>query len=172
MWPNDLRAIYSRLKTLNTQHGFKTGSRPYIFQEVIDNGGEAVKKQEYNDFAAVTEFGHGHEISNAMRGNNLLKWFVSWGEAWNLLPSKDALVFIDNHDTQRGDSNILTYKSSKLYKVCHLYKILVKIQIRKRERSKSTKLHPYPNARSTASNHVCRWPLPSCWRILTELRVS
>jgi len=56
------------------------------------------------------------EISNALNGKNLLKWFVNWGEAWGLLPSQDALVFIDNHDTQRSNSAILTYKSSKLYK--------------------------------------------------------
>jgi len=116
MWPNDLKVIYSRLKNLNTEHHFPSGARPYIFQEVIDYGGEAVSKYEYNSFGAVTEFRYGMEISNALNGKNLLKWFVSWGEAWGLLPSRDALVFIDNHDTQRSNSDILTYKSSKLYK--------------------------------------------------------
>lgn len=116
MWPNDLKEIYSRLKNLNTRHNFPKDARPYIFQEVIDYGGEAISKYEYNGFAAVTEFRYGMEISNALWGNNLLKWFVNWGEAWGLLPSGDALVFIDNHDTQRGHPEILTYKSSKLYK--------------------------------------------------------
>lgn len=116
MWPEDLKVIYSRLKNLNSEHGFPPNARPYIFQEVIDYGGEAVSKYEYNSFGAVTEFKYGMEISNAMKGNNPLKWFVNWGEAWGLLKSQDALVFIDNHDTQRGNPNILTYKSSKLYK--------------------------------------------------------
>lgn len=124
MWPNDLKTIYSRLKNLNPYHGFVNGSRPYIFQEVIDYGGEAINKREYNNLGAVTEFRFGREISNSFKGHNLLKWFVNWGEAWNMLPSKDALVFIDNHDTQRGDSSILTYKTSKLYKVRNFqYKI-------------------------------------------------
>lgn len=115
MWPNDLKEIFSRLKNLNPKY-FDANARPYIFQEVIDYGGEAVSKYEYISFGAVTEFRSGMEISNALRGNNQLKWFMSWGEAWNLLPSQDALVFIDNHDTQRSNSNILTYKSSRLYK--------------------------------------------------------
>ncbi|XP_011263078.2 alpha-amylase 1 isoform X2 [Camponotus floridanus] len=117
MWPNDLKIIFSRLHNLNTKQGFHKDARAFIFQEVSDNGNEAVSKYEYVGFGTVTEFRYGSEISNAFRGNNLLKWFVNWGEAWGLLPSQDALVFIDNHDTQRSDSNILTYKSSKLYKM-------------------------------------------------------
>lgn len=116
MWPNDLKIMYSRLKNLNSDHHFDNDARPYIFQEVTDYGGEAVSKYEYAGFGAVTEFRSGMEISNALKGNNLLKWFVSWGTAWGLLPSQDALVFIDNHDTQRSSPNILTYKASKLYK--------------------------------------------------------
>lgn len=119
MWPHDLKEIYSRLKTLHSEY-FPEGARPYIFQEVIDYGGEAISKHEYKGIGAVTEFRYGMELSNALRGRNLLKWFANWGEAWNLLPSKDALVFIDNHDTQRGNSNILTYKSSKLYKASNV----------------------------------------------------
>lgn len=116
MWPEDLKVIFSRLKNLNSEI-FPSGARPYIVQEVIDYGGEAINKYEYNSFGAVTEFRYGMEVSNSMNGNNLLKWFVNWGEDWGLLPSKDALVFIDNHDTQRSHPEILTYKSSKRYKV-------------------------------------------------------
>lgn len=109
--------IYSRLKDLNTDHGYSAGARPYIVQEVIDySGHEVISKYEYNGFGTVTEFAYGIKISNALRGGDQLKWFGNWGEAWSMLPSKDALVFIDNHDTQRGNS-VLTYKSPKLYKV-------------------------------------------------------
>lgn len=116
MWPIDLNIIYSRLKNLNIEHGFKNGARPYIYQEVIDYGGEGVSKYEYNPTAVVTEFKYGSEVTKSFKGDNDLKWFVSWGELWGLLPSKDALVFIDNHDTQRGGA-VLNYKTSKLYKV-------------------------------------------------------
>ncbi|KRT80829.1 hypothetical protein AMK59_6018, partial [Oryctes borbonicus] len=36
MWPSDLEVIYSRVKDLNTNFGFAPGTRPYIYQEVID----------------------------------------------------------------------------------------------------------------------------------------
>ncbi|XP_076642624.1 alpha-amylase [Halictus rubicundus] len=118
MWPNDLKVIYSRLKSLSQHHGFPSNSKAFIYQEVIDyNGKEAVSKYQYNDLGAVTEFKFGQELSNSFRGHNMLKWFVNWGEKWGLLPSKSALVFIDNHDTQRSNNDPLTYKSPKLYKM-------------------------------------------------------
>jgi alpha-amylase len=47
-----------------------------------------------------------------------LKWLQSFGEGWNFFPSKYSLTFIDNHDNQRdGDTNILTYKDGRLYKM-------------------------------------------------------
>ena len=44
MWPEDLKQIYGRIKDLNRDHGFAPGSRPFIYQEVIDLGGEGVSK--------------------------------------------------------------------------------------------------------------------------------
>ena len=49
-----------------------------------------------------------------------LLWEYSLGEEWGFIPHGDALVFVDNHDTQRDGGPILTYKTSKLYKVRHL----------------------------------------------------
>lgn len=43
MWPNDLAKIYGRLSNLNESF-FPANSRPFIYQEVIDLGGEAVKE--------------------------------------------------------------------------------------------------------------------------------
>lgn len=40
MWPADIKAIEDKLKDLSTAHGFSRGSRPFIYQEVIDLGGE------------------------------------------------------------------------------------------------------------------------------------
>ena len=39
IWPGDLNAIFSSLNDLPTSKGFPSGSRPFIFQEVIDQGG-------------------------------------------------------------------------------------------------------------------------------------
>ncbi|VVC86930.1 unnamed protein product [Leptidea sinapis] len=119
MWPQDLRIIYDRLRNLNTAHGFPQNARPYIYQEVIDYGGEAISRDEYTPLAAVTEFKAGAELSNAFRGNNQLRWLQTWGTQWGLLESGDALTFIDNHDNERdhgGGGNVLTYKLSRPYK--------------------------------------------------------
>lgn len=43
MWPNDLAEIYKNLKNLSTKY-FLTNTKPYLYQEVIDLGGEAVRK--------------------------------------------------------------------------------------------------------------------------------
>ncbi|XP_015122799.1 alpha-amylase 2 [Diachasma alloeum] len=120
MWPTDLQIIYSRLSNLSPAHGFPPDSRPYIYQEVIDVGGEGVSKFEYNSFGAVTEFRYGAEVTKGMTGNNPLRWFRSIGEDWSMLPRDSALIFIDNHDNQRGSGGggaVLTYKRPKLYKM-------------------------------------------------------
>lgn len=43
MWPVDLSTIYSRLNNIRADI-FRAKSRPFIYQEVIDLGGEAIKK--------------------------------------------------------------------------------------------------------------------------------
>lgn len=67
----------------------------------------------------VTEFRVSAEIGKAFRGMNQLHWLNSWGPMWDFLPSTDALVFVDNHDNQRGHgaggANILTYKNRREY---------------------------------------------------------
>jgi hypothetical protein len=40
MWPGDLEYIYSQVDNLKTSHGFAPGTRPFIYQEVIDLGKE------------------------------------------------------------------------------------------------------------------------------------
>lgn len=118
MWPADLKYMYENVKDLNTEFGFSPRSRPFFYQEVIDLGGEAISSSEYTGFGTVTEFKSGNELSRVFKGNDKLKYLDSWGPGWGLIPnSKDALVFIDNHDTQRKSDQVLTYKNSKRYKM-------------------------------------------------------
>lgn len=69
----------------------------------------------------VTEFRFSAEIGGLFRGYNQLKWMKNWGSEWGFLQSKDALVFVDNHDNQRGHgaggANVLTYKQDRQYKM-------------------------------------------------------
>ncbi|GLG97162.1 Alpha-amylase [Gryllus bimaculatus] len=120
MWPEDLKYIYSKVKNLNTNHGFAANTRPFFFQEVIDKTGkEGVHNYEYTSFGRVTEFRYGMELSNVFGGNNALKHLFSFGPKWSLMDGNDALAFIDNHDNQRGHGgagDVLTYKSAKQYK--------------------------------------------------------
>ncbi|KAH0552222.1 hypothetical protein KQX54_007341 [Cotesia glomerata] len=116
IWPGDLSVIYSRLHNLSIDHDFLPETRPYIYQEVIDMGSEVISKHEYNSLGAVTEFRYGLEVTSGIRGEKSLKWFKNIGEEWGLLADKDALIFIDNHDTQRHPG-VLTHKEPRLYKV-------------------------------------------------------
>ncbi|KDR10404.1 alpha-amylase 1-like [Zootermopsis nevadensis] len=121
MWPEDLQYIYSQIKDLSTLHGFAPQTRPFIYQEVIDYGSEAVKSGEYSDLGRVTEFNYGTYLGKGFSGDYPISHFHNFGSDWGMLDDGDALVFVDNHDNQRGSggggANILTYKQSKLYKM-------------------------------------------------------
>uniref|UniRef100_A0A1B6L081 Alpha-amylase n=1 Tax=Graphocephala atropunctata TaxID=36148 RepID=A0A1B6L081_9HEMI len=118
MDPADLKVIYSRVKNLNTDHGFPHDTKPFIVQEVIDHGAESVKYQEYTSLGFVTDFRFGKELGRCFQGRNDLKWLTSFGPAWNILPGDQTVVFIDNHDTERSsDSDIVNYKQSRSYKM-------------------------------------------------------
>ncbi|XP_052741478.1 alpha-amylase [Bicyclus anynana] len=134
MWPNDLREIYKRLYNLNPAFGFAADARPYIYQEVIYYGNEPIRSEEYTPLGDVTEFRVGSELKNVFRGQNAMKWLVNWGPQWNLAPSETALVFIDNHDTQRSD-DVLTYKEARAYKAAIAFMLA----------------HPYGNPRVMSS---------------------
>lgn len=120
MWPGDLDLISKGLNNLPTEKGFPAGSRPYIYMEVIDQGGEPIKASEYYFIGDITEFKYGRLLSDCMHKNNQLKWLVNFGEGWGMMPSGNALVFIDNHDNQRGHGgggSLVTFREPKLYKM-------------------------------------------------------
>lgn len=122
MWPVDMEGIFDRLDNLSTEHGFAAGTKPFIFQEVIDlSASEAIKGDEYFHLGRVTEFKYGRHLGEAFRGRNQLKWLVNWGTGWGMYPDRNALVFIDNHDNQRGHGgggdSVLTFRVDRLYKM-------------------------------------------------------
>nr|XP_033772196.1 pancreatic alpha-amylase-like [Geotrypetes seraphini] len=122
MWPGDMKAIFDRLHMLNTQW-FPSGAKPFIFQEVIDLGGEAISASEYFGVGRVTEFKYGAKLGNVIRRWNgeKMAYLKNWGEGWSFMPSDKALVFVDNHDNQRGHgaggASILTFFDARLYKM-------------------------------------------------------
>ena len=122
MWPGDLDFIVKALNNLPTDKGFAPNTRPFIYMEVIDQGGEPIKASEYFYIGRVTEFKYGLELGKVFRKQNAaLKNLVNWGTGWGLMPDGNALTFLDNHDNQRGHggggASILTFRVSKLYKM-------------------------------------------------------
>jgi len=141
MWPGDMGAILGQLQNLNTAHGFPSGSRALIFQEVIDLGGEAISGDEYFGLGRVTEFKYGNHLGRLFRGRDQLKFLQNWGEGWGMYPDGNSFVFIDNHDNQRGHgaggADILTYRDARLYKMATAFKLA----------------HPYGVVRIMSSYH-------------------
>jgi len=104
----------------------KTLADLYIYQEVIDPGTEAVKKGEYYASGDVFEFEYGRVVSEKFLGleGQTLAQLETLGENWGFVPSEKAVVFIDNHDKQRGHGgggNYLTYKDGPLYDLANVF---------------------------------------------------
>ncbi|CAG2103394.1 unnamed protein product [Medioppia subpectinata] len=123
MWPGDLHNITTRLTALNTKY-FPAGSRPFIYNEFIS--GEKVKATEYTPLGRVIEFKNYDNLARVFRklGDKRLSYLRNYGpgkQGWGMLPSDDALVFVDNHDVQRGhigDITVtLTYFDARLLKM-------------------------------------------------------
>ena len=98
-----MSAIQNRLNDLNTAQGFAPGSQPFFIHEVIDKSDGAVTVQEYIDMGWVTEFRFVQQLGRGI--------FFDWGSlgnlydpGWGMGPPDRALVFVDNHDTQRNNA--------------------------------------------------------------------
>jgi alpha-amylase len=92
----------------------------YVFQEVIGAAGEAVMPSWYVGLGDVTEFAYAESLASNMLMDGGLQYLAGIGEAWGLLPREHAVVFVDNHDTQRGGA-LLTYKSGALYTLASIF---------------------------------------------------
>jgi alpha-amylase len=104
----DLQAIYTSLANTTS------GGRPYVYQEVIEGGSGEISPTEYTGIGDVTEFRSGDVIGNAFRDANL-SGLNSTLPSSMLLASGDAIMFVDNHDTQRNGRARLTYKDGATY---------------------------------------------------------
>ncbi|MDX2211706.1 MAG: alpha-amylase family protein [Oculatellaceae cyanobacterium bins.114] len=104
----------------------QTTQEPYIYQEVIDPGNEAIKKSEYYDNGNVIEFEYGKQVGAKFLGidGQAIAQLETLGESWGLMPSDKAIVFIDNHDKQRGHGGggtYLTHQDPDLYDLANVF---------------------------------------------------
>ena len=92
---------------------------PFIYQEVIDRGGEPISAMNYVRDGKVTEFKYAALILEAFEQGNLDVLDGYWLEpGW--LPGGNAVVFVDNHDIQRGHAfgdEVVNYKDGKRYEL-------------------------------------------------------
>ncbi|MES3033937.1 MAG: alpha-amylase family protein [Gemmatimonadota bacterium] len=103
----DLEAILTQVNAAATAAG---RPRPYVFFEIIYGaGGDAVTPLQYYGvgFASggssdITDFTYGNRVSDAFLGRNATLWSALQSLSSEMLPSDKSVVFIDNHDTQRG----------------------------------------------------------------------
>ena len=56
MWPGDIK------ETIDKVGNLPEGGRPFFFHEVIDQGGEVIKVQEYYGVGRTTEFRYGIKV--------------------------------------------------------------------------------------------------------------
>jgi alpha-amylase len=101
----DIAAIKSRL------------SAPvYLYQEVIFGAGEPITPDEYLGNGDVKEFRYGKDLAKIFN-NEKLAFLRTFGSP---MPSDRAVVFTDNHDTQRG-SGVLTFRDNARYALANAY---------------------------------------------------
>ncbi|XP_055894216.1 uncharacterized protein LOC106071375 [Biomphalaria glabrata] len=109
--PADLKYIYDNVKDV------LPGGRPAFINEVVNTIPDAISSDEYYDLGLVTEFRYSEMIGEALTKVDYSKLC---GVFQTLLREHSALLFIDNHDTQRGrerpGSIVLNYKTPSLYK--------------------------------------------------------
>lgn len=119
MRSEDLAAILTQVRD-------RVEPDPFIYQEVIDPGTEAIKKHDYYGLGDVIDFEYGRLVGEAFLnvGDRTLADLPQALSTANLVPSHQAVVFIDNHDKQRGHGgggNYVTYHDGQLHTLAMVY---------------------------------------------------
>jgi alpha-amylase len=130
--PVELNAILTRVNQTLTS---ESRPLPYYFGEVIDYGGEAVKARDYHGLgyssggaADITEFkfrGVGDKFLGT--GGQRLAQLNPNGPpgsqfsalAWGLMPADKAVVFLENHDTQRDGG--IGYRHGSVFRLANVW---------------------------------------------------
>ncbi|MDJ0753355.1 MAG: carbohydrate-binding module family 20 domain-containing protein [Ardenticatenaceae bacterium] len=94
----------------------------YVFLEVIDPGGQSISSSEYTPYHDVTEFKYSQKIGETF-ATGQLSWLSNFGEPWGFVGTTSAVVFVDNHDNQRGHGMAaqVTHRSGTLYDLANIY---------------------------------------------------
>ncbi len=94
---------------------------PFVFLEVIATVDGPLDRSTYTDIAHVTEFEYLPFLHDAIDTGELAA-LAGISERSGLLPSDLAVVFSDNHDTQRhGDGHAFNYERGERYVLANVF---------------------------------------------------
>lgn len=77
-----------------------------IVSEVIRGSGEPVTPEQYTGAGDVLEFAWSKDVTGMVRGGSLALAADLGSSGAGYLPSQDAWIFVENHDTERGDATL------------------------------------------------------------------
>ena len=95
----------------------------HIYQEVIDRGSEPINARDYLPGGSVIEFKFPMTVAEAFLVGELGHLGDLAANDW-FLPADKAVVFVDNHDIQRGhggEEPALNYTDAPLYQLAVVY---------------------------------------------------
>ncbi len=123
--PVELDSIVGRVNRTLAAEG---RALPYFFLEVIDPGTEAVKVSDYYGLgyatggaADISEFmfrGVGDRF-NGTGGHRVAELSSFTARTWQLMPTEKAVVFLQNHDTQRNGG--VDYRDGIAYRLANVW---------------------------------------------------
>jgi alpha-amylase len=96
------------------------GTSVFWFQEVFASKWEAVTVDEYTHTGALEYFEYARRVSPAFAKAGQLDKFHEMSANWNFVPSDKAVVFLDNHDTQRSEAP-LTFRHGRIYELATIF---------------------------------------------------
>ncbi len=124
MAPEDIQGILDGLFE-RTGLADRNSKAPYVFLEVIDHGGEAVSEADYAgmtmgaEIVGTTEFRYG-ALERAFRSPLNLTPLAEFDDTVkSFMNTERAVVFTDNHDTQRGDA--LSYRDGERHTLANVF---------------------------------------------------
>ena len=93
----------------------------YVFQEVIYHGTGPIAGKDFLANGSVTEFQYSGPLERAFLEGDISA-IRDLGAGETFLPSNDAVVFTDNHDTQRGHwGEAFNYKAGDRYILANIF---------------------------------------------------
>eukprot|EP00927_Polykrikos_kofoidii_P058278 TRINITY_DN5268_c1_g1_i4.p1 TRINITY_DN5268_c1_g1~~TRINITY_DN5268_c1_g1_i4.p1 ORF type:complete len:531 (-),score=72.77 TRINITY_DN5268_c1_g1_i4:63-1619(-) len=96
----------------------------YSYLEIIEAPGEAVSAEMYApDMGDITQFAYAQKVSPIINGKGAMSDLVSVDQFVSnpaMLDSGTAVVFLDNHDTQRGGAK-LTFRGGRAYSLANVF---------------------------------------------------